>query len=148
MGHLRGNRHGKEPVQIATILKLYTVLQLAEGHRYGYELLKELARMTGKKVSPAQVYPFLKELQASGHIRVESKGERERTVYQLTAKGQEMSASITTRLSHMLDSGIKSRLVQCAHCGCQIYQGAHRERIRGRLLSFCCAACAAAFRKA
>ena len=135
--------HDRKP-EISTLLKLYTILLLAEGHRHGYELIKELSRMTAKPVSPAQVYPFLKELAAAGQIRIEETGERDKKVYEFTRKGRALSQGIISRLSGMLDSGIRSRLVRCEHCDCEVYSGAHREKVRGKTRYFCCRACARA----
>jgi len=132
-------------LSITTLMKLYTMLLLSEGPRYGYELIKELSRMTTKPVSPAQVYPFLRELEKAKHIKISEKGEREKKVYKLTGKGEKFSKSFITRLSHMLEAGIKARLVKCEHCGCEIYSGGYMKGVSGKIKTFCCRACARAF---
>ena len=78
----------EKALNITTLMKLYTMLLLSEGGRYGYELIKELSRMTAKPVSPAKVYPFLRELEKAKHVKISEKGQREKKVYELTKKGE------------------------------------------------------------
>jgi len=40
---------------------------------------------------------------------------------------------------------IEPSLDVCAHCGCKIYEGGHREVIKGEELVFCCSHCAAPY---
>ncbi|MBI2675762.1 MAG: PadR family transcriptional regulator [Candidatus Aenigmarchaeota archaeon] len=137
-----------EEPHIYTILKLYTVLLLSEGKRHGYELIKELSKRTGKKVSPAQVYPFLKELEKKRYIKAEKRGEREKKIYTLTTEGKRFSENMVSRLSGILEASIRSHLVKCEHCGCEIYSGSYREKVKGKMASFCCQACAKAYNSA
>ena len=73
----------------------YVVLgMLAKGSRSGYDI-KQLADISTRHfwaVSYGQIYPELKRLAAAGLVKSEdaSRGTRQRTVYNLTAKGRQV----------------------------------------------------------
>lgn len=65
---------------------------LSRGPRHGYELIKELKRITGHKLKPSRVYPFLHGLEEEGFAVskwVEDGGRRIR-YYSLTTKGKKL----------------------------------------------------------
>ena len=53
-------------VKIQNFSRMYALMLLAASPRHGYELIKELEHSLGKKISAAEVYPFLKELKKQG----------------------------------------------------------------------------------
>lgn len=60
--------------------------------RHGYELMKEFKRLTGQKLKPSIVYPFLHWLEKEG-FAVSShteKGKRRVKCYSLTERGQRL----------------------------------------------------------
>jgi DNA-binding PadR family transcriptional regulator len=63
---------------------------LQEKPRHGYELLKELKRLTGQKLKPSTLYPFLYWLEDEGFVVGEwvRRGRRELKYYSLTEKGR------------------------------------------------------------
>jgi DNA-binding PadR family transcriptional regulator len=63
---------------------------LSEGPRYGYELIKEVKRLTGQKLKPGTVYPLLYWLEDEGFVMGEwvKRGRRELRFYRLTEKGE------------------------------------------------------------
>lgn len=60
--------------------------------RHGYEIIVEFKRLTGRKLKPSIVYPFLHKLEregfASGHWVL--KGKRKIRHYSLTKSGEEL----------------------------------------------------------
>lgn len=65
---------------------------LSHGPRHGYELMKEFRKLTGQKLKPAIVYPFLHWLEDEGLAvseRVKRHG-RKLKCYRLTEKGENM----------------------------------------------------------
>jgi DNA-binding PadR family transcriptional regulator len=70
------------------------VLALLREHpRHGYELCKDLERLTQHRlaISPSTIYPQLTKMEKDGLIASEwseGTGERKRKVYVLTAKGK------------------------------------------------------------
>ena len=126
--------------KITSMLKMQTLITLSRGKVHGYELMKTLSHI-GKRVSPSQVYPFLKELEHKKHLTVK-KGERGRKEYQLTAKGKQFVHTITTTYNELLDAYIQEKVTQCGHCNCQIYKGGVKKKIRGTTHTYCCEHCA------
>ncbi|BEP17938.1 PadR family transcriptional regulator [Pyrofollis japonicus] len=65
---------------------------LERGPRHGYQLMKELEELLGKRPSPGTVYPLLRDLLREGLVeaRVSGIGGRLVKTYSLTSKGAEL----------------------------------------------------------
>lgn len=135
-----------DEIKVTSLAKLYMMMLLNEGPKHGYELIKKVEEKLGKKPSPSQIYPFLRELEKLGYIRSKGVGERDRHVYFLTAEGRGFVGRLFVRFGALIDIAVRPRLSVCAHCGCEIYSGGHKERINGRILTFCCRHCAGSFK--
>ena len=134
-------------VKIGSLVKFYTILLLSEGSKHGYDLMKRLGEKLGRKISTSQVYPFLSTLEKNKLVKVEEIGEREKKVYRLTKRGEEFVNSFLQRFGDLFHMAIKPRLTVCAHCGCKVYEGGHKEKIKREQLTFCCHHCARSFKK-
>lgn len=133
-------------IEIKNMVKLFTVLLLSEKEQYGYEIMKEVEKKTGKKVSPGQIYPFLKQLKKYNYVKTKGRAERDKQAYYLTLEGRRFMVRLLNKFGDMFEIAIKPKLTVCAHCNCEIYKGGYKERIKGRLLSFCCENCAKGYR--
>ncbi len=133
-------------IEIKNMVKLFTVLLLSEKEQHGYEIMKEVEKKTGRKVSPGQMYPFLKMLKKYHYVEIRSKAERDRQAYYLTPEGRKFVARLSDKFGDLFEIAIKPRLIACAHCGCEIYKGGYKERINGWNLTFCCENCAKSYR--
>jgi len=69
---------------------------ISQGPRYGYELIKEVKRLTGQKLKPGTLYPLLYWLEDEGFVVGEwiEKGRRELRCYRLTEKGKVLLAKV------------------------------------------------------
>ena len=67
--------------------------------RYGSELIKEFKSLTGRKLKPGIVYPFLQWLERDGFAvsRQIMKGKRRLKCYSLTEKGQELLKNLRAK---------------------------------------------------
>ncbi|MBS7636364.1 PadR family transcriptional regulator [Candidatus Bathyarchaeota archaeon] len=65
---------------------------LARKPRYGYELIVEFKRLTGRKLKPSMVYPFLHRLEEKGFASAHwvTKGKRRIKHYSLTKNGEDL----------------------------------------------------------
>lgn len=135
-------------MKINSIAKLCILALLKEGKLHGYEILKDLERKTGVKLSASHIYPFLKELKRNNMVSLEktSKGH-EKNIYCLTEKGKSFYNSLMKRFSLMLESGIKENITKCYHCKCDIYKNHYYNFIRGQKRAFCCIHCAKAYKQ-
>lgn len=129
-------------IEIKSLAKLFTILLLSENERYGYEIMKEIGNKLGKKFSPGQMYPFLRQLKKHNYIRSRGRTERDKQVYYLTSEGRDFVGRLSKEFSNLLDIAVKQRLTLCAHCDCKIYEGGYRQKTKGRYLDFCCENCA------
>lgn len=83
---------------------------LRDGPGYGAALIQRLERLTGGaiRLSPARVYPVLKELEGEGLVAAQcvrpkgKRGARARTYYDLTSEGIERSAAVRSLLHTLL----------------------------------------------
>ncbi|MDE1823846.1 MAG: PadR family transcriptional regulator [Candidatus Micrarchaeota archaeon] len=132
-------------IEIRSLTKLYAVLLLSERNMHGYEIMKEIGNKLGRKPSPGQIYPFLRQLEQHCYISSKGRSEREKKVYQLTPEGKKFLSALSDRLGEVLEIAVKRNLTKCAHCECEIYKGGVREKINGRYLDFCCRNCAKAY---
>jgi len=77
--------------------------------RSGYGLIKELRRLTGQKLKPGLVYPFLHQLE-KGEFVVSNwieKGKREVKYYSLTKKGE----SLLDKLHDFFNTPIRELII-------------------------------------
>jgi len=60
--------------------------------RSGYELIKEVMRLTGVKLKPSFIYPFLHSLERGGYLagRWAERGRRRIKYYHVTEKGERL----------------------------------------------------------
>ncbi len=132
-------------LRVTNMAKFYMLLMLYEKPISGYELIKEVGQKLQRKISPGQVYPFLAKLQSSGYIKTGTPGAREKKTYSLTTEGKSFVKRMLSHFGELVDIAVEPRLSICAHCGCKVYQGGHREKIKGKDVVFCCVHCARAF---
>lgn len=68
---------------------------------HGYNLMREFKNITGKRLKPGVVYPFLNSLEKKGYVvgTWMKNGKRKVKSYRLTAKGELLLASVKKRLS-------------------------------------------------
>lgn len=128
-------------VKIDNMAKFYSLMLLYERNRHGYEMIKSIGEKMEKKISPGQIYPFLKEMKGGRLLESKKEGARGKTVYALTSKGRKFVKETLMHLSDMIRIAVKSDLSVCRHCECEIYSGGYEER--GNV--FCCKSCAAAY---
>lgn len=131
-------------LKVDTLVKLHIVIQLNQCETYGYEILKNLEDTLGKKISAANIYPFLKELTEKKYLTYEQTG-REKT-YTLTKMGKEFVKNTLLKFHEIIKESIKPMLTKCTHCGCIVYDNKYEEKVNGKKLSFCCCHCAASYK--
>ncbi|HHN81325.1 MAG TPA: PadR family transcriptional regulator [Methanomicrobia archaeon] len=84
------------------LLKLYLLWVFHKGPKCGYDIKKELEEMTEHKaLSNAVIYLRLKELERKGLIEG-SQGSRNKTIYAITAKGEEELEKERVKTRHYL----------------------------------------------
>jgi len=88
-----GTKNGKT----RTLLVLYILHSLGKSPKSGYDLLKEIRTVTGGSWVPSKgsLYPLLHQLEDEGLIAVHATGNRKRSLYERTKKGEEMLHTIT-----------------------------------------------------
>ncbi|MBI2232623.1 MAG: PadR family transcriptional regulator [Candidatus Aenigmarchaeota archaeon] len=138
----------KEEGFMTNLVKFYMLMLLHEGPMHGYDIIDELGNRLGKKPSAGQIYPLLKRFQNMGYVSQEIRhvGKKKRKVYKITRKGRNFASGLLNKFSDILDVAVRQKITKCSHCGCEIYRGEYRQKIRGRILNFCCASCAKSFR--
>ena len=129
---------------IAKSLIKLQILCLLEKPKHGYEIIKQLEARIGKKISAAHIYPFLKQLKARGYLKEKSvmKGKKKIKIYSLTAKGKKLFKELQKEMALIIETALKNKLKVCACCGCKIYEGGIKKKIKGKTLFFCCEHCA------
>ena len=128
-------------VKITNMLKFYTLCLLANGTKHGYDLLKELEEKFSRKVSASNVYPFLDLLRRNKFIKFDKVGKRDKKVFYLTIEGKKFTNEMFDKFGDLIHLSIEPRIATCP-CGCRIYSGGYKEKINGKLLTFCCTHCA------
>ena len=128
-------------IKINNMLKFYTICLLATEPEHGYDLIKELEKKLGRKISASNVYPFLTNLRKNKLIKIDKIGNRDKKVYRLTAEGKNFTKEMFSKFGDLINIAIEPRIKTCP-CGCRIYSGGHSEKIKGRTLYFCCTHCA------
>jgi DNA-binding PadR family transcriptional regulator len=126
---------------------ILTILYATPAH--GYEIISKFKKALGKDISPSLVYPFLKQLEQKHLLKHTLKpvGAKKKKVFELTAEGKEFSQQLFKRFSGLISVALEPSLEVCAHCGCKVYEGGHREVINGKELMFCCCHCAASYKQ-
>jgi DNA-binding PadR family transcriptional regulator len=63
---------------------------ISKGPMHGYEIIKEMKRLSGRRLKPATLYPLLNRLEDEGFLVSElmEKNRRELRCYRLTEKGK------------------------------------------------------------
>ena len=132
---------------ISDFARFYILTILYEGPTHGYGILRKFQSRVGKKISPGLVYPFLQRLEEKGLVdqNIEMVGEKERKVHNLTEEGTALCNRLFQRFAHLVSVAIEPSLDVCAHCGCKIYEGGHRQTVDGAAMVFCCSHCAASY---
>ncbi|MHA1166859.1 MAG: PadR family transcriptional regulator [Candidatus Hodarchaeales archaeon] len=139
----------KDDVQVHSLTKLYTVLLLnSQESITGYRILRRLEEDLGKRASPTHVYDFLKELKDGGYIEdIEHEKSKRAKGFRITPAGEKFVRKILGRFDGLITVAIKPKLTICAHCGVQLYESFHSEKIDGKEMNFCCIHCASAYKK-
>ncbi len=135
----------KHDLKVNSLIKFNTLLLLSRQKIHGYEIMKELEKSLGVKVSASQTYPFLSLLERRGYIEHTNSDKRDKKEYFFTAEGKKLLQRISARFSAIIDLAIQPRMRMCAHCGCEVYKGGYEEKAKGRLLYFCCRNCAKSY---
>lgn len=125
-------------INISNTNRLYVVLLLKDEAKHGYQLIKDIERLTGEKPSTAHVYPFLEELSDHGLIETVDTGGRGKNVYGLTEKGEDVVDEQVRRFGEILSVAIEGDIRECIHCGCKVYADGYEED--GDI--YCCEHCA------
>lgn len=128
----------EQEIDLSNVNRLYTVMLLESGERHGYQIIKEIEEITGKKPSTSHIYPFLSTLEEKGLVESEKKGDRGKKVYNLTEDGRKVMHEQVEAFSKILSTAIEGEITECSHCGCEIYSGGYEED--GEV--FCCKHCA------
>jgi len=134
-------------IKVTNMVKFYALGMLYEGPKHGYEIIKTISERLNKKVSPGQIYPFLAKLEKNKLIISGKKGERDKKAYSLTPAGKKFVQGMLHKFGDLVELAIEPNLTKCAHCGCEVFKGGHREKVKGKELAFCCKHCAASFKK-
>ncbi len=134
---------------ISDFSRFYILTILYEGPDHGYGILRKFKARVGKKISSGFVYPFLQQLEEKGLVKHARKpvGEKERKIFELTQEGRELCVGLFKRFAELVAIAIEPSLYVCAHCGCKVYEGGHREVIDGKETAFCCMHCARSYKE-
>lgn len=86
---------------------------LSNRPRYGYELIREFKRLTGRRLKPSVVYPFLRWLEEEGFAASEwvKEGRRAIRYYSLTSKGEGLLSKVREFFNRPLSEVIKDLLL-------------------------------------
>jgi DNA-binding PadR family transcriptional regulator len=134
---------------VSDFSRFYILTILYEGPHHGYSIISKFKKRIGKDVSPSLVYPFLSRLEKRGLVKHSLKpvGEKKKKVFELTDRGKELCKTLFKRFSALVSVAIEPSLEICASCGCKVYEGGHRETIKGKEMTFCCVHCAASYKR-
>ncbi len=75
-------------VMLPGLLKMWMLKIISEKEASGYEIIKKVNELTGKKPSTGSVYPLLKSMQKEGWIT--GTKTTKKTLYQITAEGKKI----------------------------------------------------------
>jgi DNA-binding PadR family transcriptional regulator len=70
---------------------------ISKGPMHGYEITKEVKRLTGRRLTPATLYPLLNRLETDGFLVSElmEKGKRQLRCYRLTERGNNLLVNVS-----------------------------------------------------
>jgi DNA-binding PadR family transcriptional regulator len=125
-------------IDLSNVNRLYTVLLLESEEKHGYQIIKDIEKITGNKPTTSHIYPFLEKLTEKGVVTVEQKGDRGKKVYNLTEEGEKLVKEQLDAFGEILQAAIEGEIQECENCGCEIYSGGYEED--GKI--FCCSHCA------
>ncbi len=134
---------------ISDFSRFYILTILYEGPTHGYRIINQFKKRVKKEISPSLVYPFLQQLEDKNLVihHLKPVGDKKRKIFELTQEGRQLCTSLFKRFAELVSIAIEPSLYICAHCGCKVYEGAHREKIEGKEVAFCCIHCAASYRE-
>ena len=134
---------------ISDFSRFYILTILYEGPTHGYSIISRFKKRVKKEVSPSLVYPFLQQLEEKGLVKhiVKPVGEKEKKIFELTQAGRELCTGLFKRFAGLVAIAIEPSIYVCAHCGCKVYEGGHREIIDGKETAFCCIHCACSYKE-
>jgi len=128
-------------LKINNMVKFYTLCLLAAEPKHGYDLMKELEEKLERRISPSNIYPFLNTLIKNKLIKFNKIGKRDKKVYLMTKEGKNFTKGMFSKFGDLIDIAIVPKISACP-CGCKIYSGGHKEKIKGKMMKFCCSHCA------
>jgi DNA-binding PadR family transcriptional regulator len=134
---------------ISDFSRFYILTILYEGPAHGYRIISQFKKRVKKEISPSLVYPFLQQLEEKGLVTHTKKpiGDKERKIFELTEEGRELCTRLFKRFAQLVAIAIEPSMYVCAHCGCKVYEGGHREVIDNKEIAFCCSHCAASYKE-
>ena len=134
---------------VSDFSRFYILTILYEGPVHGYKIISYFKSRVGKEISPSLVYPFLQKLEEKGLVKhiIKPVGKKERKIFELTKEGGLLCVGLFKRFAKLVSITIEPSLDVCAHCGCKVYEGSHKEIIDGKETSFCCVHCANTYKK-
>ena len=132
-------------IKINNMVKFYTLCLLATDSKHGYDLIKELEKKLGRRISASNVYPFLSTLRKNKLIKFDKVGKRDKKTYYLTPDGKNFTKQMFSKFGDLINISIEPRLTTCP-CGCKIYSGGYTEKMKGKIMKFCCSHCAKMFK--
>lgn len=87
-------------------IKLTVLKKLNEKNHTGYDLMKELGQILGKKPSPGYIYPLLKDLKSKNFIKETQKGKKK--IYQITKQGKFFLGDLLKKREEAMQIMLKS----------------------------------------
>ena len=121
--------------------KYFILADLARKEMHGYDLIASLEKKTGKKPSPSQIYPVLKQIKSLGYVTVR-KGARKTKFYSMTPKGRKVFDVMNKKFDILIRSALGEKLKSCSHCDCEMISGG----VKKGGLHFCCSSCAGSYK--
>lgn len=125
-------------IDLSNVNRLYTLLLLESGQKHGYQIIKDIAEITGNEPTTSHIYPFLDKLAKKDIVDVHKEGNRGKKVYNLTEEGEDLVKEQLNSFGTILEAAIEGEIEECANCGCEVYSGGFEEED----VSYCCEHCA------
>jgi len=126
--------------------KYFILSELSKKELHGYDLMNNLGKITGKKPSPSQVYPVLKQMKSIGYVTIKEKsdGKRKMKYYKLTSSGKRVFGVMNKKFETLIRSALGEKIKSCSHCDCEMISGG----VKKAGMHFCCNSCAGSYKKA
>ena len=128
-------------IKITNMVKFCILYLLTTGSKHGYDLMKELEEKLDRKISASNVYPFLSSLRKNKLIKFDKIGKRDKKIYNLTPEGKKFAKEMFNKFGDLISISIEPKITTCP-CGCKIYSGGFTEKVKGKIMKFCCSHCA------